>query len=200
MRHYWLYIFLIFLVVLGVLSEPASSEWFRFDRQRIQAGEWWRLLSAHFVHLSHLHALGNALGVAMCAYIAGPYLNNLKGVLLLLWCACWVGLGLFYWADYLHRYVGLSGVLHGLLVVAPFVSGYYSRKIAWLFAFLIGCKVLWEQSPWYDDMAAFSFIGGRVEVNAHLLGFLAGVFFLVILRINRAMQKEKKDEQSVADS
>lgn len=195
MRHYLFYLVLACLVLLGQVFEPLSSEWFSFNRQNIQQGEWWRLFTAHFVHLSFLHALGNALGIGMCAYIAGQYLNNLHAILLLLWCILWVGVGLFFSAQYLQSYVGLSGVLHGMLLVAPFVSHYYSNKVAWLFAALISAKILWEQSPWYDDMAAFALIGGRVEVNAHLLGYLAGVTFLSLLFIMRYLVKDKRNEK-----
>ena len=33
----------------------------RFERSAIAAGEWWRLLGAHFVHLGWMHVLLDAL-------------------------------------------------------------------------------------------------------------------------------------------
>jgi hypothetical protein len=123
--------------------------------------------------------LGNALGVTLFGYVAGKYLNNVLGVLLICWCVLVVGIGLYWYAGYLQLYVGLSGVLHGLLLVAPFVSQFYTRCLALCFFVVIVCKVVWEQSPFYDDMAMLGLIGGRVEVNAHLLGVAAGVLFLL---------------------
>lgn len=179
LKNYSLYIILAFLVVVGLLAEPYSSQWLRFDRGLIDHWELWRLLTAHFVHLSLIHALGNLVGVLMVGYIAGQFLNNRQGVLLFFWCALWVGGGLYLYAGYLQRYVGLSGVLHGLLIVAPFVSGYYSRKVAWAFLIVIAGKVIWEQTPWYNDMSMSSLIGGRVEVNSHLFGAIAGILYLI---------------------
>jgi len=200
MRHYILYLVLFMLVVAGVLAEPASSEWLRFDRVLIDQGQIWRLFSANFVHLSVNHALGNAIGIGLLAYIAGQYLNNKHGLLLIVWCGLWVGCGLYWYAEYLQRYVGLSGALHGLLLVAPFVSRYYSKKIAWSFALLISAKIIWEQTPWYNDMAMLGYIGGRVEVNSHLMGYLAGVLYLSALYFLKPELVNHSDEKSLDDA
>lgn len=179
MRKYLIYLVLFSLLALLALLEPVSSDWLMYDRQLIEAGQVWRLFTAHLVHLSLPHLAGNMMGVILLAYIAGQYMNNALGLGVLFWCFLVVGLGLYLFADYLQRYVGLSGVLHGLLLVAPFISRHYSQRIALLFLVIILIKVGWEQSPFYDDMALHSTIGGRVEANAHLLGVLAGVLFLV---------------------
>ena len=179
MRDYVLYLFLLATIVLLMLAEPVSSQWLMFDRSAIDDGQLWRVLTAHFVHLSPMHLLGNAMGVILLGYVAGRSLSRALGVTLLVWCLLVVGLGLYVFADYLERYVGLSGVLHGLILVAPFVSPFYSRRIAACFLVLIVAKVLWEQSSFYDDMAMVGMIGGRVEANAHLLGTIAGLLFLL---------------------
>lgn len=179
MRTYGIYLAIAFLVLLLAFFEPVSSAYLRFDRELIDAGEIWRLFSAHFVHLSYTHMVGNLLAVFLVAYIAGESLNNLTGVCLLLWCVLVVGLGLYFFADHLSSYVGLSGVLHGLLVVSPFVSKFYSRKIAVVFLVAVTIKILWEQSGFYDDMALADTIGGRVETRSHLFGWFAGLIFLI---------------------
>ncbi len=178
MRDYLIYGLLLFIVLILSCFEPLSSHWLMYDRELIESGQVWRLFSAHFVHLSTTHMLGNAMGVVLFGYISGKYLNNLLGFMLVIWCVCVVGLGLYGYAGYLQRYVGLSGVLHGLLLVAPFVSQYYSTRIASIFLVIVLVKVIWEQTPFYDDMALVGAIGGRVEANAHLLGVIAGLVFL----------------------
>lgn len=179
MRKYVLYALLLAIIVLLSLAEPWSSQWLGFDREAIQGGQWWRLFSAHFVHLSIFHMLGNAFGVLLVAYVAGGSLNNGLGMLLLLWNVLVVGFGLYFYADYLQTYVGLSGVLHGLIIAAPFISPFYSRGTAFGVLLLVVVKVGWEQSPFYDDMAMSEIINGRVETNAHLLGVIAGLAFLL---------------------
>lgn len=179
-QSYGLYLVIILIMLSLAVAQPYASQWLQFDRSHIDAGQWWRVFSASWVHLSINHLLGNSLGVLLLAYIAGQYLNNRLGVCLLFWCCMWVGVGLYVYADYLQRYVGMSGALHGLLLVAPFISDHYSRRMAWLFAVAIIAKTIWEQLPWYDDMAMHEYIGGRVETNSHLLGTLSGIVFLLV--------------------
>lgn len=195
MRDYLLYLFLLATIAVLALLEPVSSTWLMFDRSAINSGQLWRLFSGHFVHLSPMHMFGNALGVILLGYIAGKYLNNKLGVFLLAWCVLVVGIGLYGYADYLQRYVGLSGVLHGLLLVAPFVSKFYSRRIACAFFVVIVSKVTWEQSSFYDDMAMLNMIGGRVEANAHLLGVVAGIVFLIFYYFSRNSKAEDSCEK-----
>lgn len=182
----WWRCYAIYSVVAGVIIvlaafQPAASEWLQFDRAQIEQGQYWRLLTASWVHLSANHLIGNTLGVVLFAYIAGDALNNRTGLLLFFWCTLIVGAGLYFYADYLQYYVGLSGALHGFLFVAPFVSSHYSRRVALLFAFAIAAKTIWEQTPFYDDMALADYVGGRVETNSHLLGTISGFLFLLIL-------------------
>lgn len=201
MRNYWLYLAILSLVLLLAVFEPVSSTYLMFDRQLINSGEFWRLFSAHFVHLSNAHMLGNLLAVCLLGYIAGESLNNLRGILLLLWCVLAVGLGLYFFADHLYRYVGLSGVLHGLLLVAPFVSKFYSRQIALCFLVVILLKVAWEQSGFYDDMAMAETIGGRVETRAHLFGMLAGLFYLFLWALKTQLQtKQEAKKEATSES
>ena len=181
-QRYGLYIASIILMLVLGLLEPWSSRWLEFDRSLINQGQWWRLFTASWVHLSDNHLLGNTAGMALFAYIAGPSLNNRLGIFLLAWCISVVGVGLYLYAGYLQRYVGMSGALHGLLLVAPFLSPYYSRRMAWLFLLVIVGKCLWEQSPFYNDMALLDYIGGRVETNSHLLGAISGIAFLAVMK------------------
>lgn len=194
MRNYLLYFILLVLIFILNLAEPLSTRMLGFDRELIAAGEVWRLLTAHFVHLSVPHFLGNAMALVLLGYVAGSSLNNTLGLGLLVWCCAVVGLGLYAFAGYLQSYVGLSGVLHGLLLVAPFVSNAYSKRVALLFLLLIVGKVLWEQSGLYDDMAMANIIGGRVEANAHALGVIAGsVFLLVYAAFEYGRKKRRAD-------
>lgn len=180
LQKYSLYTAVALAIAVLTFLEPLSSKWLMFDRELIDQGQVWRLLTCHFVHLSNVHAFNNFLGLMLFAYIAGPYLNNWLGLGLIVWSLLWVGLGLYVYADYLELYVGLSGVLHGWLIVGPFISTYYQRWLAVAFACVIVAKTIWEQTPWYDDMALAETIGGRVETNAHMFGTLSGITFLLI--------------------
>ena len=63
---------LVLDLVLGLGDSVAAM--LRYDRSAIAAGGWWRLLTAHIVHLDLHHLLLNELGlVLMWALFAGDY-------------------------------------------------------------------------------------------------------------------------------
>ena len=187
------FLFLALLVLALAALEPASGNWLRFDREAIAAGEVWRLLTAHWVHLSWPHALGNLGGLLLLAYICGEQLNRAYMLQYLLFSMLFVGGGLYWLAPDLLYYVGLSGVLHGLILVGIFRSPFYSRRIAWLFLLIIAGKVIWEQTPWYDDNALQGVIGGRVETRAHLLGTLSAVLWLIASQVWQYLWRRRYD-------
>ncbi|HTB28384.1 MAG TPA: hypothetical protein VK715_05470, partial [Steroidobacteraceae bacterium] len=59
-RGRWLWLLGILLVLDAVLGLGDSvSQLLRYDRSAIAAGGWWRLLTAHIVHLDAHHLLLN---------------------------------------------------------------------------------------------------------------------------------------------
>ena len=61
------------LALPEIIGEPARQA-LSFDRSALAGGEWWRLLTAHFVHLDAEHAFLNGLGVVlMWALFARDY-------------------------------------------------------------------------------------------------------------------------------
>ena len=169
---------LAFIVLLLAAFEPVTGQWLRFDRAAMAAGEWWRFFTAHLVHLSWGHALGNLGGLALFAYITGRYCSQLPMLLFFLFSCLFVSLSLFLFAPDLYFYVGLSGVLHGLLLLGGIRSPFYANGLKVLFVVIIVAKVIWEQSPFYDDLAMVGYIGGRVETRAHLFGSISAFLWL----------------------
>ena len=72
------------LLLLPTLAGEGGRRLLRYDRVALAAGEWWRLLTAHVVHLDTRHALLNCLGLAlMWALFARDYSPRQ-------WCrSCW---------------------------------------------------------------------------------------------------------------
>ena len=180
MRDYRLELWL-FVVMLVVVLLPGADDLLAFDRSAIDQGQVWRLLTGHVAHLSITHALGNVGGLALLAFMVRRAMPEQQLLGLFLWCALVVGCGLYVIAPDLNRYVGLSGVLHGVLLAVPFVLSLYRGWPAWFFLALIVSKVLWEQTPFYNDQALMEVIGGRVETRAHILGMCAGGIWLVAM-------------------
>jgi len=182
-RH-WLHQFRIplllsaLIVVLAMLGDSAQAL-LRFDRAAIFNGQWWRLLSAHLVHLGGSHLLMNLAGLWLVWLLVGPALSPRSWLILLLADALITGLALLIFNPQLGWYVGLSGVLHGLLVAGSIADIRAGHRGTWLLLGAVVFKLGWEQlaGPLPGSEAS---AGGTVIVDAHLYGALGGVLALLL--------------------
>lgn len=149
----------------------------RYERSLI-ASEPWRLLSAHLVHLGWEHLVLNLIGLVLIWALFGPVLRPWAWAAAFVWCALVVSCGL-YWRDTeLAWYVGLSGVLHGLLVLGAVLRLRGERWMALLILAGVAVKLAWEQHVG-GDIGTAVMVGGAVIVNAHLYGALGGLLCAV---------------------
>lgn len=154
----------------------AAREALEFDRVLIEAGQWWRLLSAHLVHLGSYHAALNLLGLVALLVLCPQRVTAREWVRRVMLLSLFTSLGLYGLAPEVDRYVGFSGVLHGLFLLGllPMARRCDGIAIAGLL-YLIG-KLAWEAmagAPLSDEQA----IGGPVVTQAHLFGTLAGIAY-----------------------
>jgi len=180
----------LWLLVLGgcvILQLSGMQTSLRFDRAAIAAGEWYRLLTASFVHLNERHMFMNVLGLVLIGVFFSRYLKLWLWLLVILLSSLVVTLGLYWLNPSLHYYVGLSGVLHALLAVASVQEIKRFPVAGWLLLTLLVAKLLWEQM--YGALSGSEqMIGGRVIVDAHLYGFISGQIVLIV----QALAKMKK--------
>jgi rhomboid family GlyGly-CTERM serine protease len=156
--------------------------WLRYDRSGIEAGAWWRLLSAHLVHLGWPHTLMNIAALLLTGAIAGQSLRPFEWWIVTLSCACGISVGLYVFDPNVAWYVGLSGVLHGLLSAAA-VALWLERDVlgAWLGAGVI-VKLAYEQR--FGPLPATQALtGDSVIIDAHLYGALCGIAAFVLCRV-----------------
>ncbi len=171
---------LSFCIVLIMLGGESASQWLRYDRLAIMQGEYWRLLTAHLTHLGWSHLLLNLAGLFLLWILLGDVLSRTGWILLLLVSALAISAGLWLFDPQLRWYVGLSGVLHGMLLGGALLLALNgSREGIYLLLVCVG-KLLWEQfmGPMPGSEAT---AGGKVIVNAHLYGAVAGGVFVLSL-------------------
>lgn len=175
------------LLIIGLVAlNPWLKPWLRYDEGAVVQGELWRLLSAHFVHLGWVHGLLNAAGLVLLAFIqpAGKV-----WLWLTFYCVSSVLISVYIVIDsQTYYYVGASGVLHGLFIVAAYLSQSLDlwRRYA-LIALVVG-KLFWEQSHYYQDNGLGDAIGGFVYVDAHLIGGLCGLAVVMVLLIKNKLK------------
>ena len=173
-------------LLLG-LTGDSGRELLRYERLAVLHGEYWRLITSHFVHGSPQHLLLNAVGLGLVAALF-PREYSLRGWLLILASSLVIiDVGFVLLEPQLEWYVGLSGVLHGALAAGAI--GWWkheSKPLALaLTAILVG-KLVWEQwqgaLPLSGDMP--------VVVDAHLYGAIGGALAGACLALhNRAPSK-----------
>ena len=159
------------LLLLPVLAGDAGRDALRYDRTALAAGQEWRLLTAHFVHLDFDHAALNSLGlVLMWALFARDYRPR-QWLAILLGSIAAIDAGLWLRDSTVAWYVGSSGALHGIMAAGTLAHLRRQDMDGWILAVFIVVKLAYEQSagalPFTDSHAG-------VVVDAHLFGTLGG--------------------------
>src|SRR5205809_2863679 len=101
------------VLLLPALAGEAGRALLRYDRAALAAGQWWRLLTAHVVHLDPRHALLNSLGlVLMWALFARDY-SPRQWAPIVLGAMAAIDAGLWLCDSTVLWYGGSSCALHG---------------------------------------------------------------------------------------
>lgn len=171
-------VLLALLLALGALAlggEPVRDA-LRYERGALAAGQWWRLLSAHAVHLDAAHALVNAAGLVLVWGIAIDELSPRRWLAVVLAAALSIGAGLWWLVPGVAWYVGASGVLHGMLTAGVLAGARRGDRVAVIALVLLALKLAYEQ--WQGPLA---FTDGKPVVTAaHTLGALGGAAVAVL--------------------
>jgi rhomboid family GlyGly-CTERM serine protease len=188
---------LVLMALIALLEaggEPVRAA-LRYDRVAIEGGQWWRLVTANFVHLGWWHLFLNEMGVLVFVLLCPENISPAVWLRRLLLLGVGMTAGLYFAAPDLVRYVGLSGVMHGLFVLG--LGRQVLRKdliAAGCLAYLIG-KLGWELyagAPVSDEAA----IGGRVAIESHLWGAISalayGLIFGSFRRLETLSLREKR--------
>lgn len=170
-RWFWL---LLILLVLGLLLGLGDnvSELLRYDRGAIAAGGWWRLLTAHIVHLDAHHLILNELGLVLVwALFAADY-DAVEWCAIVLAGALAISSGLWWLSPRVAWYVGASGVLHTMMAAGAakhLVDRIWDR---WILLALLCAKLIYEQLGVHQQFGLHE--QPLVVVDAHLYGALCG--------------------------
>ena len=160
------------ILLLSMLGETARQA-LRFDRIAIlNERQYWRLLTGHLVHGSWRHTLLNTAGLGLIVALFRGVYTPMQWCRIGLLSALCIDVGLLMLMPTLQWYVGLSGVLHGLLAAGAVAWWRVESPglAALLTAILVG-KLCWEQ--WQGALPLSGDL--PVIVNAHLYGAAGGL-------------------------
>jgi rhomboid family GlyGly-CTERM serine protease len=168
-------------IIIAILGD-AGRVWLSYDRPEIAAGELWRLLSGHFVHLGISHLIWDAAGFLLIWYLVGQSFGRMQWVIVSLVTIVGIDLGFWFLEPNLSWYVGLSGLVHGLLA-AGIVGNLKSGRVdMWILGAALIAKLAYEALVGPLPGSAQS-SGGTVIVAAHVYGAVAGAIAAVVILI-----------------
>ena len=181
LRPWYLPLGLSLLVTLLALGGSELATQLRFDRAALGQGQWWRLFSAHLVHLGGSHTALNVAGLALIWGLVGGAFDERQWLGIMAGLMLGISLGLWLFNPQLGWYVGLSGVLHGMLAAGALAQLRRGERQAMVLLLLVGAKLVWEQ--WSGPLpGSEATAGGAVIVDAHLYGGIIGLLPGALLR------------------
>ena len=164
-RWIWLLAILLAMDVVLALGDNVD-QLLRYDRGAIAAGGWWRLLTAHIVHLDVHHLILNELGLVLVWSLFARDYDAVEWCAIVLSGALAISSGLWWLSPRVSWYVGASGVLHS--VMGAGVAKHLAERSwdRWILAVGLCAKLAWEQ--WGGPAAPL------IVVDAHLYGATCG--------------------------
>lgn len=148
----------------------------RYQRDSVLHGEVHRIFTAHFPHLGGWHLALNLLGLGLVWWLVGRNARWRQWLLIVFFSMLSVAGGLLLFAPAVAWYVGLSGLLHGLLVAGALLG----PRREWLIVALVAGKLVWEQ--WIGPVSP-AWLGGDTIIDAHLYGAIGGSLSALALRL-----------------
>ena len=178
---------IIFMSVLIAFAGEPGREWLRYDRVWILQGEAWRLVTGHVAHLSWSHLSLNAAGLLLVWYLVGTSYDLRSWLLIIIVSLTTIDAAFWTLNPNLHWYVGMSGLLHGLLAAGIVARWRPLNAETVILLLLLTAKISWEQVAG-PVPGSVSTSGGPVVVDAHLYGALGGIVGAVLARIRVRQQ------------
>jgi rhomboid family GlyGly-CTERM serine protease len=175
---------LTILLVCMVLAAGGDElrELGRYQRDAVENGEYWRLVSGHLVHLGFGHLWPNLVALVIIGALFEDVLDNADWWRVSLASAAAIDLGLYLFEPGVIWYVGLSGVLHGFVAAGALALCLSRQTLGFVLAIGLCAKLLFEQLAGPVPFTAAS-VGGPVVVAAHLYGAGGGLLAEAVARV-----------------
>jgi rhomboid family GlyGly-CTERM serine protease len=165
------------LLLVGLQFLPV--EWHRklwYLRDAVSGGEYWRLLSGNLVHLGWRHLALNIGALLLGIWVFYPARSPVGWIVAQLVCSFSSSLGLYLFSPDVPWCVGMSGALHGLLIIGALDWIRQGDRVGWVLLIIWIAKLGWEQFNGAVPLSAET-IGAPVITAAHLWGAVGGFMY-----------------------
>ena len=175
-----LFIAIITLTLLFLIAQLLQTD-FVFNRNHINSGQWWRIISGNLTHSNYPHLFLNLSGLWILGFLFIDTFNTKTFIFSSAFLCLIVGLGLYYFTPELLNYYGFSGVLYGLFFVAG-VNAALNKDIftGISVAALILGKITWDFFQG-GSTSSEELIGIPVATDAHQYGLVGAILISALL-------------------
>jgi rhomboid family GlyGly-CTERM serine protease len=141
----WLPLVLLGLMLVIMLGGEHAVAVLRYERAAVLDGEVWRLLTGHLAHADGSHLVWNLLGLALVFALFAREYSTGEWLVMMLASTAAIDLGFLAVEPQIAWYVGLSGVLHGLMA-AGLAAWLKARRdpLTVIVTLLFIGKLIWE--------------------------------------------------------
>ena len=182
LKKHSLPIFLIFASITLALFGENSLSSLRYEQSSISDGEIWRLFSAHLLHLNWSHLWLNILALIIIYSLTYNYVRVSVWWYATLLSSVGITLLLYFFMSEIEWYIGLSGLLHSLIVMGSIAGIAHGRKEFYVLLIFICLKIILEQffNPVSENIISMD---ANVIVNAHFYGAVMGLISSLVFRL-----------------
>jgi rhomboid family GlyGly-CTERM serine protease len=184
LRDLWVVVALLAVCALLAAGGDEVRELARYERNAIEGGEYWRLLSGHLVHLGLGHLWPNLAALAIIGLLFEDVFRTADWLRIGAASVAAIDLGLYVLEPNVEWYVGLSGVLHGYVAAGAIGLLVRREKLGAVLAIAVAAKLIFEQVAGPVPFTAAS-VGGPVVVAAHLYGVVGALLAQVAVEVAR---------------
>jgi rhomboid family GlyGly-CTERM serine protease len=177
------------LALLAALAcgGPQLTGLLRYERTAIAQGEWWRLISGHWVHLGPRHLLPDAAGLVLLWALYARALRPGSWLLAMACATVAIDAGLWWGQPDVQWYVGISGLLHGAWAAGSAAVALKGGREGWVMLAALAAKLAVEH---YSGTSLVT-SGFPVVSTAHLYGALGALLAVVALALVRLARAHK---------
>ena len=178
---------------VAVYLIPGASAWLIFDRAAIGDGEWWRVVTGSWVHLSISHLVYDGIAVLIAGWLLERDGAPLWSIVLA--SASTVGLAVLIGLPEIARYGGFSGIAYALVAYLA-LSGLRERD-AWRWLCATTLLILVAKLSYELSTGRFLLVPAGDEIVAVPLAHAVGVAMAcVAFSIARTRLRESRRHAS----
>jgi rhomboid family GlyGly-CTERM serine protease len=177
----------LLLSLVFILPKPFLSG-LLFERDALDAGQLWRLISGQFIHLTLTHLILNIAGVMLIWLLFAEHTASWRYLWLLPLLALGSSTGMWLFAPQIANYVGFSGVLYGLFTWGALQDVMQRQPFARVLLFVIIAKASYEFI--FSPLQFTPISANPLATAAHFFGvfsalLIGGIHYLFCGKLHR---------------